>query len=103
MARKFEGLFIFPERLGEDELDSAVEKSAKVIEDSGSTVSKKVRIGKRRFARLLKKKKNGHYVVIEFEAEPDKIEGLRTKFKRMDEVFRVQFTRANADAVKTEV
>lgn len=91
---KYEAMIIFPESMKDEELDAAFEAVAVEIEKLGGTVENKTRMGRRLFARPLKKHAAGQYAVLGFLLDGAKIAPLRARLKLNEEVFRVQIVRA---------
>jgi ribosomal protein S6 len=91
----YEGLFIFPETVREEEFDAVTAGVRAEIEKLGGQVESLTRMGQRGFARLLQKRKSGHYVVSRFHLDPGQLTALRTRIKLGGQVFRAQFTRAD--------
>lgn len=90
----YEGMYIFPGDLGEDELEAAVKVARDEIEKLGGAVQSVTKLGKRALARKLEKHESGHFFVITFELEGDRVQDLNNRYKLTDEVFRVQIVRA---------
>jgi len=93
----YEGMFIFPDRLKEEEIDGVLKIARGEIERLGGVVVSATRLGRRAFARPIRKTNNGHYAVVSFECGPDKIPSLHARFKLNEDVLRVQFVRAQAE------
>lgn len=91
MKTLYEGLFIFPETLDEAQLDQAIESVKVELEKLGGAMESSTRLGKRSFARPLRKKKGGFYVVIMFRLEGGQIDALKRRLKLATNVFRAQF------------
>jgi small subunit ribosomal protein S6 len=87
----YEGLFIFPETLDDAQLDQALEAVKVELEKLGGTLESSTRLGKRSFARPLRKKKGGIYVVLMFRLEGGQIDALKRRLKLATNVFRAQF------------
>jgi ribosomal protein S6 len=87
----YEGLFIFPETLDEAQLDQAIEAVKVELEKLGGTLESSTRLGKRTFARPMKKKKGGIYTVIMFRLEGGQIDAFKHRLKLSTNVFRAQF------------
>jgi small subunit ribosomal protein S6 len=87
----YEGLFIFPETLDDAQLDQAIEAVKAELEKLGGVLESSTRLGKRSFARPMKKKKGGIYVVIMFRLEGGQIDSLKHRLKLATNVFRAQF------------
>jgi ribosomal protein S6 len=89
--RKYDGLYIFAGSARDEVLDKMVEAaSAEIINQSGKILSTEM-LGKKTFARPMKKRDNGVYVKIRFEIDPAAIEKLIKRYKLVEDVFRVQF------------
>ena len=91
MKTLYEGLFIFPETLDDAQLDQALEAVKVELEKLGGTLESSTRLGKRSFARPLRKKKGGIYVVLMFRLEGGQIDALKRRLKLATNVFRAQF------------
>jgi ribosomal protein S6 len=87
----YEGLFIFPETLDEEGLDQAIARVKEELEKLGGTLESTTRMGKKAFARSLKKQKAGLYVVMMFKLEGTKIAAFKNRLKLTTNVFRHQF------------
>lgn len=98
--QKYEGLFIFPKRIGEEALEAALDKVRETLEENGCRVLSMTRLGKRNFARPLKKHTGGHYVVFEFDAEGERIAELHSRFKLNSDVLRQQFIKVGKEGSK---
>lgn len=103
MIRKYEGLFIFPETLDDEGLDQAIEVVNKELGKLGGSIDSSARIGKKQFARIMKKQKSGYYVVLVFSLDTEKIVTFKERIKLGTEVFRYQFKVVNSADYKTEV
>jgi small subunit ribosomal protein S6 len=95
LNRLYEGLFIFPETLDEEGLDQALAGVKEELEKLGGTIESTTRIGKKTFARPLKKQKAGIYVVLMFKAEGDKLDAFKARLKLGTNVFRHQFVESD--------
>ena len=94
--KKYEGMFIFPDAFKDEELDAPIGRVKTEIQASGATIDSVTRLGRKAFARPLKKSEFGHYVVVTFEADGAQLDKIRTKFKINEDIFRVQFVLAGA-------
>jgi ribosomal protein S6 len=90
-------MFIFPKKLGDDALEDALKEVREEIEKAGGEVTGMTRLGKRPFARPLKKQDSGHYAVIGFTIDGAQIAPLHARFALKDSVLRVQFVKAGAE------
>jgi len=89
----YEGLFIFPETLDEEQLDQAVAAVKSELERVGGSMENVTRLGKRSFARPLRKKKAGIYAIILFRLDGEKIPAFKLRLKLGTNVFRAQFVK----------
>ena len=90
----YEGLFIFPEALDEEGLDQAIGRVKEELEKLGGSIESTARMGKKTFARPLKKQKAGLYVVIMFKLEGTQLDAFKARLKLTTNVFRHQFVEA---------
>lgn len=88
--KKYEALFILPDSLKEDSLAAALAKAQEEIQKLGGKVESVTPLGKRAFARPLKKKGVGHYVLVVFSMAPDQIASLQARYRLDENIFRVQ-------------
>ncbi len=95
MNTLYEGLFIFPESLDEEGLDQAIGRVKEELEKLGGSIESTTRMGKKAFARPLKKQKAGLYVVIMFKLEGTKLDAFKARLKLTTNVFRHQFVEAS--------
>lgn len=102
MKTLYEGLFIFPETLDEENLDQAIIRVKEELEKLGGTLESTTRMGKKMFARPLKKQKAGFYVVLMFNLDGTKIDAFKQRLKLATNVFRSQFVVAKELEVAQE-
>ena len=95
MNTLYEGLFIFPETLDEEGLDQAIEGVKEELEKLGGAIESTTRMGKKAFARPLKKQKAGLYVVMMFNIDGTKLDAFKARLKLTTNVFRHQFVEAS--------
>ena len=95
MNTLYEGLFIFPESLDEEGLDQAINRVKEELEKLGGAIESTTRMGKKTFARPLKKQKAGLYTVIMFNLEGTKMDAFKARLKLTTNVFRHQFVEAS--------
>ncbi|MFH1904046.1 MAG: 30S ribosomal protein S6 [bacterium] len=86
---KYEGLFIINSDLAEDDRDKVIEEIEKCIASAKGKVINVDRIGKKKFAYKIKKRSEGVYVNINFEAPSEGIAVLNKKLKLKEDIFRV--------------
>ena len=102
MNTLYEGLFIFPETLDEDHLDMAITRVKEELENLGGSLESTTRIGKKNFARPLKKQKAGFYVVMMIKLEGTKVDAFKQRLKLATDVFRSQLVIAEEVEVAQE-
>ena len=95
MNTLYEGLFIFPEALDEEGLDQAIDRVKEELEKLGGAIESTTRMGKKAFARPLKKQKAGLYVVMMFNIDGTKLDAFKARLKLTTNVFRHQFVEAS--------
>ena len=96
--KKYEATIIFRESLQDADWDGAVDSVRAEIERQGGTLKSCTRLGRREFARPMKKQTAGHYGLLAFEMDGGKIASLLARLKLNDQVFRVQVVNATLDA-----
>lgn len=87
---KYEALIILAETLKDQELEEALGKIRDEIVKLGGEVQSTTRLGKRGFARIMKKKEAGHYALLAFTLVGGQISPLQARLKLQENVFRVQ-------------
>lgn len=91
---KYEAMIIFRESLKETDWDGAVEAIRTEIEKLAGKMTSSTRLGKREFARPMQKQQGGHYGLIAFQLDGDKVAALQARLKLDEQVFRVQVVSA---------
>ena len=99
--KRYEGLFILNTAAKEEGIKDVVDKISAEITSAGGKVETVQKMDKKTFMRVADRKHTaGFYVNVIFEAKPDSLAQLRTRFNSSDDIFRVIFT--NAPAPKEE-
>lgn len=88
--KKYDALYIFVGIAKDDALEANLEKALAEVTRLGGNVITQDSLGKRGFARPMKKRENGVYVKVRFEFDPQKIDELVKRYQLVEEVFRVQ-------------
>lgn len=88
--KTYEAMFIFADRFSEEELDAVIKSARSEIEGLSGEVISSTRLGRRPFARPIKKNDHGHYAVMNFKIAAEQIPLIHAKFKLSDSVLRVQ-------------
>ena len=102
MITLYEGLFIFPETLDEDHLDMALARVKEELEKLGGSLESTTRLGKKNFARPMKKQKAGYYVVMGIKLEGTQLDAFKKRLKLATDVFRSQIVLAEESEAAQE-
>jgi len=89
--RKYEVMYIIRTDIEQEAVQAAVEKFQGIISNGGEITKHDV-LGKRRLAYEIKKFRDGHYVLVNFTAEPAVVAELERVMKISDEVIRYLIT-----------
>ncbi|MEA2068403.1 MAG: 30S ribosomal protein S6 [Verrucomicrobiota bacterium] len=95
MNTLYEGLFIFPETLDEEGLDQAIVRVKEELEKLGGSIKSTTRMGKKTFARALKKQRAGLYVVMMINIDGTRLDAFKARLKLGTDVFRHQFVESS--------
>ena len=88
--KKYDALYIFVGIAKDDALEACLEKALAEVTRLGGNVLEKVSLGRRGFSRPMRKRENGVYVKVRFEFDPRKVSELVSRYRLVEEVFRVQ-------------
>ncbi len=97
--RHYEAMYIVDAELTDEQLDPIMDKYKKVVSDMGGVVGEtgKWEQGRRRLAYEINRRREGIYVLMNFEANADVPAELDRVFKISDDVFRHIIVRQNDD------
>ena len=97
--RHYEAMYIVDAELSDEQLEPIFEKYKKVVTDMGGVVGDtgKFEQGRRRLAYPIDKRREGMYVLMNFESGPDVPLELDRVFRISDDVFRHIVVRQNVD------
>ena len=84
---KYETIFIINPNVEEAGIKELIQKFSDLINNAGK-VENVEEMGKRKLAYEIKKNKEGYYVVINFEAQPELIKELERVYRITDEVIK---------------
>lgn len=84
---KYETVFIINPSVEEAGIKSLIQKFSDLINNAGK-VENVEEMGRRKLAYEIKKNKEGYYVVINFEAQPELIKELERIYRITDEVIK---------------
>ena len=88
--KKYDGLYIFAGNAKDDVLENDLAKALAEVTRLGGVIESQDILGKRAFARPMKKRENGVYVKVRMELDPLKVDELVNRYHLVEEVFRVQ-------------
>ncbi len=88
--RRYEAMFIVDVDLDEDQIQRIVDRYSKIITDGGGTISYagKWEQGRRKLAYDIARRREGMYLIIQFESNADVPKELDRIYRISDEVFR---------------
>ncbi len=93
--KRYEGLFILNTAAKEEGIKDVIDKISADITSAGGKVETVQKMDKKQFMRVADRRHtSGFYVNVIFEAKPDSLAALRTRFNSNDDIFRVIFTNA---------
>ncbi|MCR5751251.1 MAG: 30S ribosomal protein S6 [Kiritimatiellae bacterium] len=94
--KTYDALYIFVGVAKDDALEANLEKALAEVTRLGGNIIAKDSLGRRGFARPMKKRENGVYVKVRFELDPLKVAELVDRYRLVEEVFRVQILAVDA-------
>ncbi|MBT9132527.1 MAG: 30S ribosomal protein S6 [Firmicutes bacterium] len=86
--KEYEGVFIIDPEPGEDGAEIAIAKIEKIISKHKGKVEKKEKLEKRSLAYEIKKRREGYYFSIDFNAPPKAIDELKKSYNLEDSILR---------------
>ena len=95
----YEAMYIFPDRLKDDEVDGVLKNARGEIERLEGRVVSATRLGRRPFARPIKKTHYGHYAVVIFSINKEHIPTLQARARLNDDIVRVQIVRTQSHPI----
>lgn len=84
---KYESVIIINPTVEAEKIKTLVQKFTDLINNAGK-VEKVGEVGKKKLAYEVKKNKEGYYVIINFEAQPELIVELERNYRITDEVLK---------------
>ena len=86
--RIYEELFIVKPDVPEEEVDQLIEQMKLVVSNSGGTVDKVDKWGKRKLAYRVDKYREGIYVLFQFSAAPETVKEFERRLRVADQVIK---------------
>lgn len=99
--RIYESMYIVDSSLTDEQVDSIIAKYSNLISDQGGEVKAVGRWDKRRLAYDVMGHRDGLYILMFFESEPEAAKELDRVYRISDDVFRHLITRVEAQHVDT--
>ncbi len=87
--RAYEAIFILDERRYEDGGEAFSHSVVKLIGELGGELKQRNAMGRRQFARPIKKQNAGQYWDFIFEMEPDKVAVFKERYRLDETLFRL--------------
>ena len=103
MLNHYETVFILTPVLTVDQAKETVNRFKSLLTDNGAAIVNEEFWGMRPFAYSIDNKKQGFYVLLEFDAEPSVIDTLTTQYRRDEKVMRFLTTKLDKYAAEYAV
>jgi small subunit ribosomal protein S6 len=91
---KYETVFIVNPSIESEDIEKVIEDTQNLISGSGGTVIRVDKWGKKRLAYEVKGNRDGYYVLVDFEAEPQFIQRLGRYYGLTEEIIKYMTLRA---------
>jgi small subunit ribosomal protein S6 len=91
---KYETVFIVNPNIESEDIEKVIEDTQNLISGSGGTVIRVDKWGKKRLAYEVKGNRDGYYVLVDFEAEPQFIQRLGRYYGLTEEIIKYMTLRA---------
>jgi small subunit ribosomal protein S6 len=97
--RHYEAMYIIDSDVADEDVDSVIEKYSKVVTDGGGVISDASRWerGRRQLAYEINHKREGTYILMQFESDNATPKELDRIFKINDEIVRHLVVRTDED------
>lgn len=90
--RMYEGLFIFPPASGPEARQKEIESVEGAIKKFGGVIQEKIEWGKRELGYPLKKNREGHFIILNFQLDSLKVAALREAFTLQESLLKFMIT-----------
>jgi small subunit ribosomal protein S6 len=91
---KYETVFIIDPSIESEDIEKVIEDTQNLISGSGGTVIRVDKWGKKRLAYEVKGNRDGYYVLVNFEAEPQFIQRLGRYYGLTEEIIKYMTLKA---------
>jgi small subunit ribosomal protein S6 len=81
---QYELMYLLGSQVADPEIPAITSQILKFVEDFGGTNIKETQLGKKKLAYPIKKTRNGHYVVVNFEMDAKKINEFDAKIRTQE-------------------
>ena len=95
--RIYETIFILKPDLPDDEADRIVAQMESVITSGGGTLRKTDRMGRRRLAYLIRRYREGQYVLLDAECDAATVQEVERRLKVTEPVLKYQTVRVDEE------
>lgn len=95
--RIYETMFILKPDLPEEEAERIISQMENVVTSTGGTLRKTNRMGKRRLAYVIRKCREGQYVLFEVECDVSTVQELERRLKVSEPVVKFQSVRIDEE------
>lgn len=99
--RRYETIYILKPSLGENEINSVIENTNKIITDDEGTIISLNRWGMKKLAYLIKKESQGYYVFCDYAGTPEAVSEMERKFRIDDAVLKFMTVKL-ADSISAD-
>ena len=86
--RRYETITIITANIAEDEIDTILDRMAKIIQEENGEVLKVDKWGLRKLAYLIKKEQQGSYILTEYAGTPAAVNEIERIFKIDDRILK---------------
>ncbi len=93
---KYELMYILAASVSDDQVPQTTEQIKQYVSDFGGTEVVETQLGKKKLAYPVKKTRNGHYVVINFDMESKNVATLDAKIRAQDSII-IRYIIVNLD------
>ena len=93
---QYELMYCLGSQIADPEIPAVTSQILKFVEDFGGTNIKETSLGKKKLAYPIKKTRNGHYVVVNFDMDTKKINALDAKIHTQESTI-VRYLLINVD------
>ncbi len=93
---KYELMYILASTVSDDQVPQTTEQIKKYVSDFGGTEVVETQLGKKKLAYPIKKTRNGHYIVINFDMETGNVATLDAKIRAQDSII-IRYIIVNLD------